>query len=221
MLPHGYERGLMEHLLREKQSIFKCDSYRVFSEGDIEVGQGYMAHDIGSTKVKWGGPYNNALNSDVFVRAWKKVFAESVYSKRDWTVKVDPDTVFLPDRLIPRLQKSDPSSIVYLNDCDQGLHGPIEIVSNGGMDAFRDGMDECVDALRHEFTESGEDVFLRHCFGMLKINRVDKFKYFKLLSETVCMWNDPVNKGCITDHVAFHPFKTEDSYFKCLGEAQG
>jgi hypothetical protein len=220
MLPHGYERGLMKHLLAKNQSIFRCDSFQVFSEGEQEVGPGpprVVAEDIGSTKVGWGGPYHNALNSEVFERAWRRVFAASEYLYRDWTVKVDPDTVFLANRLRTHLHKSDPKSIVYLNDCDQGLHGPIEVVSNGGMLKFANGMKKCVAKLRKEWDWAGEDVFLRHCFGVLEINRVDDFK---LLSEQVCMWQDPVNKGCITDHVAFHPFKTEDTYFKCLKQAQ-
>jgi hypothetical protein len=219
MLPHGYERGLMRRLLEANQSIFRCDSFQVFSEGNNEVGPGpprVVAEDIGSTKVGWGGPYHNALNSGVFVRVWRRIFADGAYYSKDWTVKVDPDAVFLPDRLKTHLADSDPSPSLYLNDCDQGLHGPIEIVSNGGMRAFRLGLNDCVSALSKDFSWSGEDVFLRHCFGMLKINRVDDFH---ILSETVCMWHDPVHKGCHGDYVAFHPFKQEDTYFNCLQQA--
>jgi hypothetical protein len=212
----------MKHLLQANASIFQCDRYEVFSEGENEVGPGpprVLSVDIGSTKVGWGGPYHNALNSGVFERAWRAVFTSYKYYSMDWTVKVDPDTVFLPSRLRTHLhhKKADPDANVYLNDCDQGLHGPIEIVSKGGMDHFRKGIDSCVASLSKEWTWAGEDVFLRHCFGMLKISRVDDFK---LLSETVCMWQDPIHKGCGTGHISFHPFKNEDSYFKCLKQAQ-
>jgi hypothetical protein len=223
MMPQGYERGLMRRLLAANQSIFRCDGHQVFSDGAQEIGPGpqghvVMAEDIGSTKATMGGPFNNVLNGGIFARVWKRVFRDAAYSKLDWTVKVDPDCVFLPDRLRTHLdsRKADPASVVYLNDCDQGLHGPIEVVSNGGMESFREGMDKCVDALSKEWTWAGEDVFLRHCLGMLKINRVDDFA---LLSETACMWNDPVKKGCGTEHIAFHPFKQETAYFKCLAQA--
>lgn len=207
-------------MLAEKQSIFQCDTYQVFSDGENEVGPGVVAEDIGSTKVSFGGPYNNALNSPIFERVWRHVFNDARFGKFDWTVKVDPDCVFLPGRLKMHLLEdvANPNDVVYLNDCDQGLHGPIEVISRGGMAVFKDGIDRCTDALRKEWDWAGEDVFLRHCLGMLGVNRVDDFQ---ILSEGACMWQDPVHKGCGTGHVSFHPFKDESTWFKCLAQAQG
>merc|ERR1712190_326433 len=96
-----------------------------------------------------------------------------LWKKQEWTVKVDPDAVFLPDRLHDQLKRAHGSDSVYLNNCDQGLHGPIEIVSHAGMADFEAGIDKCVTELKHEWGWQGEDVFLRHCLGILKVSRVD------------------------------------------------
>merc|ERR1711920_96279 len=77
-------------------------------------------------------------------------------------------------------------------------------------------MDRCVGALQHEWEESGEDVFLRHCLGMLQVNRVDNFK---LLSEDRCMWENPAQEGCTSGKVSFHPFKDIDSWLACYAQA--
>merc|ERR1712113_152655 len=106
---------------------------------------------------------------------------------------------------------------VYFNNCDQGLHGPIEILSNGGMRTYFAGIDKCVAALKYEWNEKGEDVFLKHCLGMLKVNRVDNFK---LLSEDRCFYENPAQNGCTSGKVSFHPFKDSQSWFICLEQAK-
>lgn len=220
MMPSGDEVSLMRELLRKSQGIFLCDSYSVFSSEDVELSAGPPARIgteiIGSVKCEYGGEYNLALNSEIFVRVWKKVFSDKLYAQHGWTVKVDPDAVFFPDRLLWQVRDSNSSDSVYLNNCDQGLHGPIEVISLGGMRVFDVGIDKCVDELQHEFSWAGEDVFLRHCLGVLNVNRVDNWA---ILDEEVCFYGDPVGKGCYSGKVAFHPFKHPDSYFHCVDQA--
>jgi len=221
MMPHGYEVSLVRTLLNHGAGIFTCEDWTVFSEGHVELSPGppvrIITEDVGSVKCDFGGPWHLALNSEVFIKVWRKVFAEKKYLKAGWTVKVDPDAVVLPDRLRAMMVKSDPDANVYFNNCDQGLHGPIEILARGGMEVFRRGIDKCVKALSHEFDQAGEDVFLRHCLGLLNVSRVDNFH---LLSEDRCMWENPVQTGCVSGKVAFHPFKKPETYFKCLQQAR-
>lgn len=221
-MPQGYEVSLVRTLLNRGSGIFQCDEYSVFSEGDVELSPGppvrIGTEDIGSVKCNYGGPWYLALNSEVFIKAWQRVFDDGKYLRAGWTLKVDPDAVFLPKRMRVHMAGSDPDASVYFNNCDQGLHGPIEVLSRGGMRAFAKGMGLCESNLKHEFGEYGEDVFLRHCLGLLEVNRVDDFR---LLSEDRCMWENPIKDGCVSGKVAFHPFKTAESYFKCMREAEG
>jgi len=222
MMPHGDELTLMRMLLERGESIFACDAYQVYSSEEVELSPGppvrIAAQSVGSMHCEYGGPYHLALNTEIFVRIWNKVFADGRYRSNEWTAKVDPDAVFLPERLRENVKHSDPAASVYLNNCDQGLHGPIEVLARGGMETFRGGMSKCVQELQNERGESGEDVFLRHCLGLLHVDRVDDFK---LLDETVCFYGDPVHRGCGSGKVSFHPFKHPEEYFKCLREAHG
>lgn len=57
----------------------------------------------------------------------------------------------------------DPSLEFYLNNCEEGLHGPIEVIPNGGMEVFAGGIGTCIEnaSLLKERDTWGEDVFLR------------------------------------------------------------
>ena len=48
-----------------------------------------------------------------------------------WIVKLDPDTVFLPERLGALLPSGSPRAFVV--NCNEGLHGPIEVVSREAL----------------------------------------------------------------------------------------
>merc|ERR1712050_792410 len=53
----------------------------------------------GNLSVKYGGKWNTALNTDIFIGVWNAVSLLGRYQYHDWTVKVDPDAVFFPERL--------------------------------------------------------------------------------------------------------------------------
>lgn len=216
----GFERELITSQLWHGASIFECEWQAVYSSGNFRLdakGKHFFTESIGDMHCEYGGPFNLALNSDIFLKAWKKVFSDGLYWKADLTVKVDPDAVFLPVRLKEVLRKADPEAEVYFNNCDHGLHGPIEALTRGGMKVFNKGVVKCEKDLQKEFSSWGEDVFLRHCFGILKVDRVDEFD---LLSEDHCFHEDPVRDGCSSGKASFHPFKNVSSYYKCLNEAK-
>mmetsp|Transcript_78566 Transcript_78566/g.155644 ORF Transcript_78566/g.155644 Transcript_78566/m.155644 type:complete len:483 (-) Transcript_78566:152-1600(-) len=220
VLPWGYEHGLLRMQYTKGASIFACDEYQVFSDGDNTLSPGPPVRigttDIGSVHCDYGGVWHLALNSKVFIKVWDKIFEEKKYKSCDWTVKADPDAVFIPNRLRSMVTSKGAEASVYLNNCDQGLHGPLEVISLGGMKVFDEGVGECKEKLSYEFWQWGEDVFLRHCLGLLKVNRVDNFK---LLSEDRCMYENPAQQGCYSGKVAFHPFKDPEKYMKCLEQA--
>lgn len=220
MLPYGDELALIKMLLSKPVGIFTCEQYSVFSDGDITISPGPPMRigttDVGSVSCQYGGQWHLALNSEVFIKIWKKIFAEGKFAKCDWTVKVDPDAVLVPSRLRALVRTENADKAIYLNNCDQGLHGPLEVISQRGMEVFNHGIDHCQEKLSHEFWEFGEDVFLRHCMGLLKVKRVDNFK---LLSEDRCFYENPMKDGCFSGKAAFHPFKKPDTYMRCLSQA--
>lgn len=219
-MDHGDERDLITMQLGHGISVFACDFSAVLSSRRLELvqqGRHLFTESLGDMHCEYGGPYNLALNSEIFVRAWKKVLADATYLQAKLTVKVDPDAVFLPARLRRLLSGAHEEDVVYFNNCDQGLHGPIEVLTRGGMRTLAKGIADCERELAKEFTWAGEDVFIRHCLGYLQVNRVDNFN---LLSEDHCFNEAPGKDGCVSGKVSFHPFKQAASYLTCLDQAR-
>lgn len=223
MLPFGSEVSLIKTQLQRRAGVFACDGHSVFSNISVELSPGPLgriATEIvpGSLVCAFGGEYNTALNSEIFVRVWDKVITDGKYLSYDWTVKLDPDAVFIPSRLRDHVHGRSSSNIMYLNNCDEGLHGPVEVLSLGGMKAFSLGLQNCRATLQQEWMTYGEDVWLRRCMGLLGISRQDDYL---LLREKACKpFTDPipcVNAGA----VSFHPLKTPELYVQCLTQAGG
>jgi len=219
----GYEAKLLSGQYEQGAGIFGCERRSVFSDLRLNLAANssdmpFYTENIGDLHCEFGGPFYPplALNSEIFVRAWKQVIEDGQFLSAKWTTKVDPDCVFMANRLRILLKSDDEDSEVYFNNCDAGLHGPIEVISRGGMKVLAKGLTECSEKLADEFDSSGEDVFLRHCLGRLKVNRVDQFK---LLSEDHCFGEDPEKDGCYSGKVSFHPFKSPEKYFKCRDQA--
>jgi len=99
-----------------------------------------------------------------------------------------------------------PGSAMYLNNCKWGLHGPIEVLSRRAVATYAAGLPKCVGLLEHPW---GEDKFLDQCMQELGVTRANEYS---LLSETAC-GEQPA--PCGTSNVAFHPFKSIQSYFTC------
>lgn len=128
MMPSGYEKGLIQQLHERSESIFACDDYTIFSETDLEISPGpltrIVAEPMGSMKCEYGGPFDLALNTDVFTKAWRKVFEDGKFLGYGWTIKVDPDCVFLPSRLRQEVRKYNGHALTRLFR-RKHLHGDV------------------------------------------------------------------------------------------------
>lgn len=229
-MPGSYEQDLISMQLDRGVGIFACDSYTVLSSTSFTLTShgpvpGHVnLESIGSLWCPYGGPYHLALNSEVFVRAWQRIFQDGAFRDAAWTVKADPDAVFLVSRLRGHLAgvKAPEGAAEwrgsYLNNCDEGLHGPLEVLSRRAMETLAAGLPRCQETLRGQFNTWGEDVFLRDCLHLLQVDRVDDFR---LLSDRACFHEDPTADGCSSGKVAFHPFKTAWAYQMCLSKLEG
>merc|ERR1719323_148873 len=93
-------------------------------------------------EVAHGGRWGTALNTDVFIRLWGAVSEVGRFSYHAWTVKLDADAVFLPQRLRTLLRPIHPGAL-YLNNCKWGLHGPIEVMGSDAFSALMNDMGKC------------------------------------------------------------------------------
>lgn len=246
MLPWGYEPGLLAAQHDAGIGIFACNAYAVLSNSTYPVKEvskkGLM--DLatpaelrqfengkeeplvtrpigGDLYVDFGGKWHTAMNTDIFIRVWDAVIDLGVWKRHAWTVKADPDSVFFPARL-RQLVVDEPAGSIYLNNCRFGLHGPLEVLSRQGLEAYSSRASECDDIRSAAMDITGpqndadrafgEDEFLHRCLDSIGVGRVDELKL--LLSETACAQESvPCDEGKVT----FHPFKTKQDYWDCWG----
>jgi len=222
--PEGYEKGLIAMQYQERASIFECDEYGVYSNRKMQVAPGVLTSVVNSTlKCPMGGEFGTALNTGIFLAVWAKVIADGRFLYHDWTVKVDPDAVFFPNRLRLIIQEHEEEDRgVYLNNCQFGLHGPLEVFSRNAVKTWAVGAGDCVKYFWKLCTGPcgwGEDMFIDQCLQRkLQVRRDDDFRQ---LFEDHC--SPPKNwDTCENATVAaFHPYKDEKGWKKCLSATRG
>jgi len=225
-VPTSYEPKMLQWQHTHKVSIFACDGFDVYSNKAIAIAQGVVAKVVDSDlKCEYGGDSGTALNAWIFIAVWKKVIDDASYSHFDWVVKVDPDCVFFPDRLGLILRGVEKKG--YINNCQYGMHGPIEVFSSSAVSilgadykASWDGKAPKRCVKKQDFGLWGEDMFLDQCLG--KILEVKPRPLFpQLMCEAHC--DCPAWYWCQngTQRVSYHPFKTVESYANCMANALG
>jgi len=204
--------------LKHRIGIFACDDYSIISNESFVLGAGpkqKIASEVIDGSLECGMEDHVLLNAEIFVRVWRKVLAIGRFRHQDWTLKVDPDTVFLPAQLRQHAASHRPGVAMYLNNCHDGLHGAIEVVSNAGMEKYEAGFGGCRKTLEPEWTTYGESTWLRRCFGLLALMRVDDRA---LLRDKSCkLFGDPA--PCNSGEVAFHPLTSPSAYLACQTRA--
>uniref|UniRef100_A0A7S4W2U4 CBM1 domain-containing protein n=1 Tax=Alexandrium monilatum TaxID=311494 RepID=A0A7S4W2U4_9DINO len=223
MRPDSGEVDLVLAQEAQGASIFACNECMVYSNKVLQIGHTLTTSVVNSDlKCTSGGDFGKALNSWIFIEVWRKLIEEGRYYHHDWTVKVDPDAVFFPARLQIILQ--DHSGAGYVNNCREGMHGAIEVLSRKAVGAlawdYRASPNKtfprnCVAA--QELSRWGEDMFLDKCLrDTLSVNRSYDAR---LMCEGAC--GCPDWYWCMngTTRAAFHPFKAADAYKNCLANA--
>jgi len=217
MQPGSYEIGLLQMQVGLKISMFACEESKVYSNTEIELVPGLRTGVIESDlRCGMGGDSGTALNTGIFIAFWKSVIDDGRFRFNEWTVKVDPDAVFFPDRLKAHLQlHADGPAGVYLNNCKYGLHGPIEVFSTKAMETYAAHYQQCQQKLWFAASHWGEDMYMDQCLQkVLKVKRDDEFS---LICEDHC--DCPTFRACNTGAVTFHPFKTQAGYRQCMASA--
>lgn len=213
MLPWGGELALLKMQYAKKASLFGCEGFDVYSNVIVNLGGVQTRMVYTDLHCNWG---KTVLNTKVFVHFWNQVIKDGRFMDFTWTVKMDPDAVFLPNRLHDVVRGKDHAMAndgdgMILNNCVYGMHGPVEVVSRRALQTYGDRTEECNPVLRWA---PQEDVFLWNC--MKKLGVVPK-NQFDLLAEDHC--HSPQWWTCKEGFVAFHPFKQVKAWEGCLDRA--
>mmetsp|Transcript_80897 Transcript_80897/g.187853 ORF Transcript_80897/g.187853 Transcript_80897/m.187853 type:complete len:421 (+) Transcript_80897:134-1396(+) len=211
----------LEHMY--KAGIFSCEEYDVYSRRPVQLVPGVRCTTIEPDADCSMVEHASSCANFGFVEVWQKVVSDGRFRYHNWTVKVDPDAVFFPGRLLKIVRKiPEPETGVYLSNCDAGLMEPLEVLSRKAVQAYALGYMRCVEGKEKlstgEFTFGegwSEGMFMDQC--LLKVLKVERKSEMLLLSDPNCQSEDVT---CKTEHVSFHPVDRVEAYHECLSAAQ-
>jgi len=181
------------------------------------------------------GPW---VNTGLFKQVWKAIGVTATYKQYDWTVKADPDAVFLPARLKSRVRwLIRPTNGIILTNCrhvDYGFFGNLEVFSSTAFSVLVANVDTCSSTLpwktgiqNGKYGPMGEDLFAEVC---LEKNGVSKVEAFDITIDGACPADRPYDQidnkhwhfGCDkTSSAAMHPFKKPTDWFACYTKTSG
>mmetsp|Transcript_4593 Transcript_4593/g.12813 ORF Transcript_4593/g.12813 Transcript_4593/m.12813 type:complete len:340 (+) Transcript_4593:67-1086(+) len=215
---HGSEPTLLALQQRMHWGIFACDAHVVLSTLTGWT-NGVRTHGLGHNPTYYcqgQGGTRYACNSAIFIKAWNHIVKVRRYFHYDWTVKVDPDSVFFPSRLKYILgARVGDGKVMFLHNVNNfpSMLGPIEVISRGGLYRYMFRHKECTEQLKGWIASTGEDDFMARCFGqVLKISS-------QLETDLLHNANNAVDQ-CGGTQVVFHAFKTPDMMTQCYQHAR-
>lgn len=234
----SFEKELLTQQHAKSVSIFSCNAYAVYSDVHVSLGGGLSTiqvedkeGDFHFAKRKTTGSW---VNTGMFKQIWKALASDGTYKKYDWTVKADPDAVFVPSRLVARIRMLPrPTNGVYLVNCkhvDNGFFGNLEVYSSLAFGILLSNVDKCNAAIDWKtgvkggrYGPMGEDLFAEKC---MEKNGVSKVEAFDISIDGACPADRPGNLqgykhwhgNCkdVVSAAAIHPFKKPKEYFECL-----
>lgn len=221
----GYEQDILEVQRRHDAGIFDCDDQMVLADEALDLGGGSRTTAIGHVNSTLGQAEDATrswVNTEIFLRAWWNVRADGRFASFDWTVKVDPDTVLLPELLRHHLARRGfdsylgETSAIFIRNCPvarSGFYGAVEVMSRGAIEDLLSNLDSCRDKLR--FKGWGEDLFAQMC---MEQNGVNAYDDFDLVADGAC--RGPTPPKCSPGHPAYHPLKSVDLWMRCWNRAR-
>merc|ERR1712045_940591 len=147
----NHELELLEAAKGKQAGIFACDLWEVYSDGAASIG-GYQAiqvndefNEFHQVKRKHTGTW---VNWALFYQVWVGIRSSGMWEGADYTVKVDPDAVFLPDRLKTWLstKPGDSPHGLYYENCPNvqyGFFGHIEVMTKTAVQVLTKYLENC------------------------------------------------------------------------------
>jgi len=176
---HDFE--ILSIAQKENVFIFACDHWVVFSDVEKPLNPGRTVKVAFPKTVK--RPNTKIFtNLQLFLNIWGNIKQEGTWKGYAWTVKADPYTVFIPQRLRDIVvHQTVPESGAYLENCKHvrmGFHGSLEVVSRNAFGNFLDNLILCQKELpitngtHTHFKYYGEDKFMAYCMHKHGVGRI-------------------------------------------------
>jgi len=223
--------ALIESQMAGRAGIFACNDFMVIGKEERVLGKDDCGAERKSVKkdlpdVKKGhygvdAMTSSWLNVPIFLLCWDTVIESGKVWEQDFTVKVDPDTVWFPGRLSYHL-KEHKGKAFYTTDCRYWggdpvgkVFGSLEVVSKQGVGAYKNNEEKCKNM---PWQGWGEDYWLQHCLrdqvGIESVILAD------WVADITCPL--PGNTDCSDKNfIANHPHKDAGDWWSCWKQSMG
>jgi len=225
------DEALIKSQFKGRAGIFACNDYAVISKEEMNIGKDDCDEDFHTMQANLptvkkgmygvnGAMTSSWLNVPVFILCWGRLLESGKVWNHDFTVKVDPDAVFFPDRLGGLLVKHQDKPIFTTNcrywggDQVGKLFGSIEVLSKKAIGAYKGKLETCKNL---PWQGWGEDYWLQHCMNALGVPAVGMFDE---VSDNTC----PLGGGAPCSDgkkIVFHPKKDAGQWWQCWKESAG
>jgi hypothetical protein len=231
------EVALIRTQSEKSAGIFACNDYAIVSDQDLTFDGPRgpaSALRISTTAASGWTKDGTSPNAPIFLNAWEQLRLDGRFQAHDYIVKLDPDTVFFPERLAAKLSPgglpSNPypppyatpaSSGVFVTNCDKManwgagwgngwpmMYGSVEILSREALLTYFARLGECKGSMAWQ--GMAEDAFMGLCLRQLKVGEL-----FIKQGDNAC------SGGACTDpsFAAFHPYKDPGTWANCWNQA--
>jgi hypothetical protein len=213
-LPKSEQEHILRQHLERQAGIFACDANAVYSTEAFNVGN--LKATAVDVQMQDGGDLG-IHSAAVYAAVWGEVTKSKLFNDYEWTVKVDPHTVFLPWRLRTVVNSFDDSLTqtengVYLRNCNKHLALPIEVVSRKAMQIYSK---RCLGW--HKGGKAREDDWLESVLLDLQIEPLSSTTLMPGPSCTAT--SEYAASTCGPGFVAFYPVTTAKAHSDCLSNA--
>jgi hypothetical protein len=177
----SFELDILKTAQKMYAHVFACDHWTVYSDVEVELNPGktikvYYPHLVKRPNTKiW-------VNLPLFLTVWKVIRQETTWQSFPWTVKADPASVFIPQRLRQLLSyQLVTQNGVFLENCKDtrmSFHGSLEVMSKTAFGTFLNHLEDCQKVLSWDsadhahFKYYGEDKFLAWCMEAYGVDKV-------------------------------------------------
>ena len=237
VVPDSSEPDLLRFQLKKRAGIFSCDGFAIFSNV-TSLGHGLpMVLDVINgpmtvNRASWLQHFfiGDALNTPLFMQAWRWFLHTGTHNDYDWTIKLDADTVFwapvlrlvLADPLpvtIPPCKRANRTQPLVLTVSGDWLPGPIEALNTAAMRRIMRRLHNCSSDLPPN--DWGEDLWLSKCRGLGDASTQPVASCVplgdRLLQwEGVPVWETARCNLPDGPSAALHPYKTLNKQRNCL-----
>lgn len=218
------DKDLIKSQFTGRAGMFACNDFMVLGKEEMSIGKDDCGVERKTVKKDLpdvekgmygvnGAMTSSWLNVPIFVICWDAVIESNKVWENDFTVKVDPDTVFFPGRLGYHM-KEHVGKPVYTTDCRfwggdpvGKLFGSIEVVSKEGIGAYNGNKQTCKDL---PWQGWGEDYWLDECMNAIGVPG-------EIIADWVTDGTCPEGgyAECSDNFIAMHPYKDSGAWWDC------